>query len=98
MRDPFSWSLPLGRVFGITVRVHMLFFVFVLAMWIKVAVNSGNEQALWLLVLMGLLFLSVLLHEFGHCFAARHVDGEANEILLWPLGGLAKFDSLPHSP
>ncbi|MCI0380275.1 MAG: hypothetical protein L0215_22040, partial [Gemmataceae bacterium] len=33
----------------------------------------------------------------GHCFAARRVNGEASEIVLWPLGGLANVD-LPHSP
>jgi stage IV sporulation protein FB len=98
MRDPFSWSLPLGRVFGIVVRIHILFFVFVIAMWLKTASKWGNEPAMWMLALMGLLFVSVLLHELGHCFAARHVDGEANEVLLWPLGGLAKIESLPHSP
>src|SRR5205085_318874 len=43
------------------------------------------------------LFVSVLLHEFGHCFGARLVDGEANEVLLWPLGGLANCD-VPHTP
>src|SRR5262249_28541155 len=37
MRDPFTWSLPLGRVFGITVRVHILFIIFVLVMWLRVA-------------------------------------------------------------
>ncbi|MBI5366509.1 MAG: hypothetical protein HZA54_05700 [Planctomycetes bacterium] len=35
------------------------------------------------------VWLSILLHEFGHCFGARHVGGSATEILLWPLGGLA---------
>ena len=35
------------------------------------------------------LFTSVLIHELGHCFAARRLGGEAHEILLWPLGGLA---------
>ncbi len=40
-------------------------------------------------MLAGLLFVSVLLHEFGHCFAARWVDGDATEIMIWPLGGLA---------
>jgi Zn-dependent protease len=39
----------------------------------------------------------VLLHEFGHCFAARAVEGEADEVLLWPLGGLARCD-VPHTP
>jgi Zn-dependent protease len=97
MRDPFSWSLPLGRIFGITVRVHLLFFVFVIGMWLRTAFKSGNQEAMWMLALLGLLFVAVLLHEFGHCFAARHVDGEANEVLIWPLGGLAKCD-VPHAP
>jgi Zn-dependent protease len=34
-------------------------------------------------------FGSILLHEFGHCFAARKVGGDADEVLLWPFGGLA---------
>src|SRR5207244_11977431 len=38
-----------------------------------------------------------LLHEFGHCFGARLVDGDAHEVLLWPLGGLAAVD-VPHTP
>src|SRR5262249_38618990 len=43
-------------------------------------------------VVMGLLFISVLLHEFGHCYGAHLVDGEASEILMWPLGGLAMVE------
>ncbi len=35
------------------------------------------------------LFLIVLLHEFGHAFACRQTGGRANEIVLWPLGGVA---------
>jgi Zn-dependent protease len=98
MRDPFTWSLPLGRLFGITVRVHIVFFIFIVVMWLKkLGPDSRPGEASAMLVLMLLLFLSVLLHEFGHCFAARHVDGEANEVLLWPLGGLARCE-VPHSP
>jgi Zn-dependent protease len=46
---------------------------------------------------MILLFLVVLLHEFGHCFVARMTGGEARDILMWPLGGLA-YVELPHAP
>jgi len=35
------------------------------------------------------LFLIVLTHEFGHAFACRSVGGQANLIVLWPLGGVA---------
>jgi Zn-dependent protease len=97
MRDPFSWSLPLGRMFGITIRLHILFPLFVLVIWWKAAADLGASAGVQMLIVMGLLFISVLLHEFGHCFAARLVDGEANEVLLWPLGGLANCD-VPHTP
>jgi Zn-dependent protease len=35
------------------------------------------------------LFLIVMLHEFGHALACRQVGGIANQIVLWPLGGVA---------
>jgi Zn-dependent protease len=38
---------------------------------------------------MSILFLIVLLHEFGHCFAARALGGTAEDIIMTPLGGLA---------
>src|SRR5204862_7167525 len=99
MRDPFAWALPLERIFGISVKMHVLFLVLVLAMWLKkiCSPTAVEGEATAMMVLMGLIFISVLLHEFGHCFAARSVDGEASEVLLWPLGGLAKCD-LPHAP
>lgn len=99
MRDPFSWSIPLGRMFGITVRVHILFPLVALAIIMRIAVQKDAPPGLWLPAagLMGLLLVSVLLHEFGHCFGARLVDGDAHEILLWPLGGLASVE-VPHSP
>jgi Zn-dependent protease len=99
MRDPFSWSVPLGRLFGINVRVHLLFFVFVLALWLRAATakDSPEGAGLAMLVLLTLIFISVLLHELGHCYAARLVDGDAREIMIWPLGGLA-FCEVPHTP
>jgi stage IV sporulation protein FB len=106
MRDPFFWSIPLGRLFGITIRVHIMFPVVALAMILRLYLKTvpGTHEPYFLpgtwidgLVLTALFFVSVLLHEFGHCFAARWVDGDATEILMWPLGGLASVD-LPHQP
>jgi Zn-dependent protease len=39
-----------------------------------------------------LLFVIVLIHEYGHVFAARSVGGDAHEVMLWPLGGFATVD------
>lgn len=89
--DPMSWALPVFRVAGISVRVHLFFLAFILAM-IARAASTGQDASFGLMpTVIGLaaLFLVVLLHEFGHCIACRAVGGRADEILLWPLGGLA---------
>jgi stage IV sporulation protein FB len=98
MRDPLTWSLPLGRVFGILIRVHVLFPFMVLGIVLHAGLRKNAIEGDWKLAagVMLLLFVSVLLHEFGHCFGARFVDGDAQEILMWPLGGLA-YVEVPHT-
>jgi stage IV sporulation protein FB len=103
MRNPFAWSFawsfPLGRLFGITIRVHLLFPLVALGIVLRFAMRENAVPGQWIdiTIVMALLFFSVLLHEFGHCFAARFMQGDANEILLWPLGGLANCE-VPHTP
>jgi Zn-dependent protease len=98
MRDPFTWSLPLYSAFGIKVRMHVLFPVVAVGLILRASVQKEAPPGIWWeeTILMGLLFLSVLLHEYGHCLGARLVDGDAHEILLWPLGGLAAVE-VPHT-
>ncbi|HEV3448641.1 MAG TPA: site-2 protease family protein [Gemmataceae bacterium] len=98
MRDPMSWSLPLGRLFGIVIRVHLLFPMVAVGLILRAAFHKDALPGDWIIAsgLMALLFLSVLLHEFGHCFGARFMDGDAHDIMLWPLGGLAYVD-VPHT-
>ena len=43
MRDPFSWSFPLGRLFGVTVRVHILFPFVTLGLILQVAFRKAPE-------------------------------------------------------
>ncbi|MBX9582021.1 MAG: site-2 protease family protein [Gemmataceae bacterium] len=97
MRDPMTWSVPVFRAFGIPVRVHLFFFIVTLGLFLRVVLQKGNP--VWwgdvFLFTIVLLFVVILLHEFGHQFGARWVDGEAKEILIWPLGGLA-FNDIPH--
>lgn len=50
---------------------------------------------LWFLLLGPVLLLTVLIHELGHCLAARSVGSEVQGILLWPLGGLAFIGKTP---
>ncbi len=98
MRDPMTWSFPIGRMFGINIRVWVLLPLILFALILRVITKEGGSVPLGdALTVVGLMFGSILLHEFGHCFAARAVDGDATEVVLWPLGGLAYCD-LPHTP
>lgn len=100
--DPMSWSLPIAFVAGVTVRVHALFLVVVVTWLLKSLLTdpSGGAATPFDLahtaVALLALFLIVLAHEFGHVAACRRMGGDADEILLWPLGGLASCDPPRH--
>ncbi len=85
--NPMTWALPLYSLWGIRVRVHILLVLFTLGRVIWSLFNDTSTAIT--LGWMGSLWGLVLLHEYGHCFAARKVGGDADEIILWPLGGLA---------
>lgn len=99
MRDPFSWALPLYRLFGIHVKVHLFFFLITLPLFLR-TLSETKGFVHWFdlfMLTVGMVFLIVLLHEYGHCFAARAVGGSSDQILIWPLGGLA-YVEVPNNP
>ena len=85
MRDPFAWSIPLGRLFGIQIKIHLLFPIFALGTVLRATTytpQANYPAGIWIdvTVLMLILAVSTLAHEFGHCFAARAVNGDASEV------------------
>lgn len=90
-----SGSLPLFTAFGIRVRAHASMVIYA-ALVLLFGLGQGftwQDRVLNVTV----LFAIVLLHEYGHCFTARWVGGEAEDILMHPLGGLA-MTRTPHRP
>lgn len=92
--NPMSWSLPLGRVFGIDLRIHVVFLAYIVlelarSLGTPDKEESGPMEFSVRASMLGCLLAVVLLHEFGHCLACRACGGRAEEILMWPLGGLA---------
>ena len=83
----FNQGIPLGRWFGITVVIHWTFIIY--AAYLLFA-GRNPQNPLWPDALfLGLLFATVLIHEFGHALACKAVGGQAYHIVLWPLGGIA---------
>jgi Zn-dependent protease len=81
-------SIPLFRVAGIQVYLHWSWLV-VAYFEIVTRVNNRYHSMIWNVIEYVSIFAIVLLHEFGHAFACRQVGGQANRIMLWPLGGVA---------
>lgn len=81
--DFLNTGIPIGQYWGINVRIH-----FTLLIYAYFLATSYGEFMFGLAVVAG-LWVCILLHEFGHALAAHWCDGECEEIMLWPLGGLA---------
>lgn len=79
--------LPLFCVAGIQVYLHFTWFIVAALEIFRFAHRYHNP--IWAVAEYLTLFLIVLLHEFGHAFACRQTGGQANQIVLWPLGGVA---------
>src|SRR2546429_920615 len=80
-------SIRLFRFSEIDVFLHWSWFV-VAAYEINGRTRSYSSLT-WNVLEYLALFLIVTLHEFGHSLACRQVGGQANQIVLWPLGGVA---------
>src|SRR5450631_444754 len=93
-----SWSLNIGRVAGTVVRVHLTFLLF-LAWIFAASYSQGGAATAWdSVTFMVLLFLCVLLHEFGHIFTARAFGVPTPYVTLLPIGGVAQLERIPEEP
>ena len=82
-------SIHLFRIAGVDLFLHWSWFV-VAAYEIQ---SKGRYSSItWHILEYLALFLIVLMHEFGHAMACRSVGGTADQIMLWPLGGVAYVD------
>lgn len=93
--NPMGWGFTVARLFGVRVRIS-LWFVLYAAAQIIWSISLDNIGVAFVAIQMAVLFGLVLLHEFGHVFACRAVGGDADDVLLWPLGGLAACQTPPH--
>lgn len=86
-------SIRLFQFKGINVFLHWSWF---LVAAYEIQLRKGQYSSItWNVLEYLVLFLIVTLHEFGHSLACRQVGGQANQIVLWPLGGVAYVDPPP---
>ena len=93
-----KWSYRIATVAGIQVRIHVTFWLLLgFYAWIYYA-EGGLEAAVYGVAFTLLIFLCVLLHEFGHAFAAKAFGIRTPDITLLPIGGVARLERMPSNP
>src|ERR1700737_3033779 len=93
-----SWSLPIIRIAGIQLRIHITFLLLIGWLAFGYYAEGGSAVAAARVVFILLLFVCVVLHEFGHAFAAKAFGINTPDITLLPIGGVARLERMPEEP
>ncbi|MGD9287615.1 MAG: site-2 protease family protein [Desulfobacterales bacterium] len=94
-----KWTVKIGRLFGIDVKMHLTFLL--LIGWVMfMYLNQGQSLASAIMGVLFLLaiFMCVILHEFGHSLTARKFGIKTRDIVLLPIGGVARLEKMPSNP
>ncbi len=99
-----KWSYTVARVSGIDIKIHAT-FALILALGAfqwgfpkGLAGESSFSGAVFGMGLMILLFACVVLHELGHSLVAQRFGLTVREIVLLPIGGVARLEKNPEKP
>jgi Zn-dependent protease len=93
-----TWSFRLIRLFGTDVKVHFTFILLLAFLFVSTGRAEGAEAAWWVTGFFLSLFLCVLLHEFGHILMARRFGIRTPDVILLPIGGVARLERIPEEP
>jgi len=86
-------SIGTVKVFGVPVRLHFT-FVLLLVFLLFIGIGAKQSGATTVLYILA-LFASVLLHEVGHSLVARWYRIHTTEIVMFPIGGVSRFERQP---
>ncbi|MCI0746267.1 MAG: site-2 protease family protein [Verrucomicrobia subdivision 3 bacterium] len=93
------WSLKLGKIAGTELYLHWTFLILLGVVFFNgldkgTGIPAAAQQVLFVVA----LFTCIVLHEFGHAFAARRYGIETRDITLLPIGGVARLERMPREP
>jgi Zn-dependent protease/CBS domain-containing protein len=92
------WSWRVARIAGIDIDIHATFAI--LLAWIALADyrRAGSGAAVESVLFTLAIFVSVLLHEYGHALTAARFGVKTRRITLLPIGGVASLERIPDRP
>ncbi len=94
-----SGSMKVAKMFGIPVFVHWSFLLlFFWIAYLTISMGLGLKFFFWYSALFLAIFICVVFHEFGHALTARRYGVQTRDIILSPIGGIARLEKLPEKP
>lgn len=90
-------SFKIGTISGIPIKLHWSFFALFILVYVRTP-NTGLEFQLAYGLFILLLFVCITLHELGHALSARRFGVNTIDIILSPIGGVARLTHLPVKP
>jgi Zn-dependent protease/CBS domain-containing protein len=92
-----SWKI--GRLFGIDLFIHVTFPLMVIwVAWQFYQTLGTLAAAAYGVVFILSVFAIVVLHELGHALTARRFGIATRDIILLPIGGVARLERMPDDP
>lgn len=92
-------SFKLAKIAGIGIYIHWTFSLLILfIIFINYKADQNTVQLLWSLLFILAVFITIILHEFGHALSAKNFNIKTKDITLLPIGGLARLEKIPEKP
>jgi Zn-dependent protease len=92
------WSYTIGRIRGTEIKVHVTFFLLLAYYGYLAYQEAGTGAAVTETLFLVTFFVCVLLHEFGHITMARRFGVRTPDVILLPIGGVARLERIPEEP
>jgi Zn-dependent protease len=94
-----KWSWKIGKFSGIDLKVHATFAIIIV--WViynHIIAGDDLRTAVESLIFVLAIFTCVILHEFGHALTAKKYGINTLDIILLPIGGVARLERMPEDP
>jgi len=94
-----KWSWKIGRFSGIDLKIHATFAIIIL--WViynHIIAGDDLRTTVESLIFVLTIFACVILHEFGHALTAKKYGIKTLDIILLPIGGVARLERMPEDP
>jgi len=92
------YTIPAGRYFGIPVKIHFTFPLILLAFGAEAWATGTWRDGVHAVLLILAVFVCVVLHEFGHSLQVKRYGIVVRDIILLPIGGMARAERIPENP